>query len=97
MKSGKALQEQVWYQDERLRSVVMREDASWRKMFPVQPPAPISMVLRGGGCTDDGMGTIQHGHITPAFAHLHTPGARMGLIYDILIDEIEGTPNALFL
>lgn len=89
------MQKEPWYQNESLRALVLREGASWRKMYPVQPPARLCMVLEGGGCTDvQAMGTVEVGTVNKAFEHLQAPGVRMGLIYDIIIQRVEWNDGA---
>jgi hypothetical protein len=80
------LRQLEWFCDDRRRNAVLRDDASWRKMFPVQPPAPIDKVVKGGGC--DAYECIEHGVIEPVFQHLQHKGARMGLIYDIILQQL---------
>jgi hypothetical protein len=92
MISVQDIREYEWFRDGRRRNAVLREDASWRKMYAVQPPAPIGKVVKGGGC--DAYEYIDHGVIEPPFQHLQDKGARMGLIYDIVLQELVGTPEA---
>jgi hypothetical protein len=76
-----ALRKQEWYQDERRRETVLRTDASWRRMFPVQPPVKIDAVVWSGEmCCYEG-NTEQHGSVS---AESQKAGATMGLIWDTI-------------
>jgi len=80
----KWFQRMAWFADEARRRAVLRADASWRRMYPVQPPARIdSVVANGWCCTLEEDVTL--GEISARFEHLQEGGARMGLIYDILV------------
>jgi hypothetical protein len=92
MISVSEMRELDWFQDPNRRNMVLRKDASWRKMFPVQPPASIDKVVQGEEC--DGYYLLQHGVITSQFQSIQAQGARMGLIYDILIRELVDNPAA---
>jgi hypothetical protein len=80
------MRELDWFKDESRREQVLREEASWRKMFPIQPPAPITGLVDNSTCgcwTDDGEGVVKEG-----LQDLST-GARMGLLYDIVVELID--------
>lgn len=65
---------------------MLREEASWRKMFPIQPPAPITGLVDNSTCgcwTDDGEGVVKQG-----LQDMST-GARVGLLYDIVVELID--------
>ena len=77
-----------WYQNEKTRSAVLRPEASWRKMYPVQPPAKIVGVKTAGSCGC----AWERGEakLGDPFHQLQENGATMGLIYDVLIYLVEG-------
>jgi hypothetical protein len=70
------------------RTQVLRPEASWRRMFPVQPPAKIEEFHENSGCCDR---TYNYGVIASSFQNLQSSGASMGLIYDICVHLLEGT------
>jgi len=75
-----------WYMDETRREKVMREDASWRRMLPISPSAPITTLTDVSTCgcwTDDASGTVKPGLQDPE------TGCTMGLLYDIMIECID--------
>ena len=76
-----------WFQHPQRRKALLREDASWRRMFPVQPAAKIDTVDRYTDCSPP-FG-IQH-TMDEDFCHMQTNGATMGLIYDIIVDRCIG-------
>jgi hypothetical protein len=82
-----------WFQDETRRDAVLRVDASWRKMYPVRPPAKIDFVVTSGWCCTYFV-DVSRGVITTEFEHLQERGARMGLIYDILVNLLDNYSNS---
>ncbi|CAH0058219.1 unnamed protein product [Clonostachys solani] len=77
---------QEWYRNESHRHKVLRPDASWRRMFPVQPPAKLEEVrifshdwclYRAGRRTRARLGR----DLQP----IQEPGIRMGLLYDLVV------------
>jgi hypothetical protein len=72
-----------WYKDLNRRSSVLMEDASWRKMYPVQPPAKIDEIVLNASCgcdsVDDSL-IIAKNH-----QHEQEDGAKMGLLFDALV------------
>ena len=84
------MRELDWFKNTSQRSRVLREDASWRSMFPVQPPAPIGKVIRGENC--DGYILLEHAVISSQFESSQVRGAPMGLIYDVLTQELVDNP-----
>lgn len=77
----------TWFENTSKREATLREDASWRRMFPVQLPARIERITRIADCycgQFDSQGVIR-----PEFENLQVSGARMGFIYDILVHFLE--------
>ncbi|CAI6088023.1 unnamed protein product [Clonostachys chloroleuca] len=75
-----------WFTDENYRERMIREDASWRRMFPVQPPAKLESIKIWSHhfCVN------RLGHCVPAqlgsqCQHLQETGIKMGLLYDIVV------------
>jgi hypothetical protein len=75
-----------WYTDEFYRERMLHENASWRRMFPVQPPAKLELIKifshheylnRFGRCVPAQLGS-QH-------QHLQETGIKMGLLYDLVV------------
>lgn len=77
-----------WYQDEAWRGAVLRSDASWRSMYPVQPPARVEKVILDGWCCT-GRFIIELAKINPELQESQAPGALMGLIYDVVINLLD--------
>ncbi|KAL3423895.1 f-box domain protein [Phlyctema vagabunda] len=81
------LQEHDWFRDIDRRAAVVRPEASWRRMFPVQPPAKIDHIEEA---TDCGCGAIiEKGPLASDLQYLHGVGAPMGLIMDIIVQDID--------
>ncbi|KAK2804698.1 hypothetical protein FQN50_006538 [Emmonsiellopsis sp. PD_5] len=94
------LTEMSWAQDARKKSAVLRPTASWRRMFPVQPPARIDVIKRRGYCCLYRM-VRRDARIRDEFEYLQGGdggggGARMGLIYDLLVDGLERWADGRF-
>jgi hypothetical protein len=86
-----------WYKDDHRRSGLLQPEASWRRMFPVQPPARIEEVvinLPGCGCGRWDIKKI--GVISDEFQHLQEKGASMGLIWDISVQLLDDNPVGSF-
>lgn len=89
------INEQNWFQDENRRMSVLRPEASWRRMLPVQPPARIDRISWIGncGCSE----YFNKGGISSQYEYLQADGARMGLIYDILVHYVEDWSGYFFI
>lgn len=85
-----------WFNDSVHLKTILREDASWRRMLPVQPPALIDRVMWDftcyccGGISSDevDLDNLQDRQVT---------GAPMGLIYDIVVQMLDGDSHTIFL
>jgi hypothetical protein len=75
-----------WYQDETTRRKILQTDASWRHMYPVQPPAKLgSLEVRSQDtCLQMDFGPY-YGRLAEAYQHIQKPGLTMGSLFDILI------------
>ncbi|KAL2066595.1 hypothetical protein VTL71DRAFT_2666 [Oculimacula yallundae] len=82
-----------WYKDEMRRAQVLREDASWRKMFPVQPPAMVEGVKKCGGCQCAGNEWINMSVKEEYWNQEKEGGLRMGGLWDLLVHILEGEPQ----
>ena len=77
-----------WYADEYRRMRVLSPEASWRRMFPVQPPpARIEEIYTEGGCSC--FYRIAKGVIREHFQHLQEPSVTMGFLWDVGIHVLE--------
>jgi len=88
-----------WYQDEYLRRHVLSPEASWRRMFPVQPPpAQIEGIYVEGGCSC--FYQLKKGVIRDHFQHLQERGVTMGFLWDVAIhvlnDQSQSDPAFFF-
>lgn len=83
MVSIKQLMKEPFFSDPDKRARVLREDASWRNMFPVQPPARIEKMVQGNGCWF--FDSAMFGRLSSTYEHLNDPGAHMGFIYDYFV------------
>jgi hypothetical protein len=75
-----------WFTDEFYRDRMIREDASWRRMFPVQPPAKLESIK----IWSHHFCVSLFGHCVPAqlgsqYQHLQETGMKMGLLYDLVV------------
>jgi len=84
-----------WYADQHYRDIVLRREASWRRMYPVQPPARIESSLKIGECC------LQEFYETPVEVkghqrELQQEGAQMGLLYDVIVHLLNARKESLF-
>jgi hypothetical protein len=85
-----------WYKDGSRKKKIMREDASWRRMYPVQPPARIEKVVKTGGCQCVGE-TKKTGWVKEGFwAQEEKGGVIMGGLWDLLVHVIDSEPYGEF-
>lgn len=77
------LMEEPFFSDPDKRARVLREDASWRKMFPIQPPARIHKTVQGNGVWF--FKSAIFGTFSSNYESINDPGARMGFIYDYFV------------
>jgi len=84
-----------WCKDGNRRGRVLRQEASWRRMFPVQPPARIERTIHTSGCGCERY-YVEKGVIADEFQYLQENGASMGLIWDICVDGLIGPHACLF-
>jgi hypothetical protein len=81
-----------WHKDHRRRERVLYPGASWRRMFPIQPPARIANVYSEGGCSC--FYQVHEGVIADHFQHLQERGATMGLLWDVAIHLLDKEPES---
>lgn len=100
MPSFDNLKQLPWFLDEKRRSSVLHPNASWRRMFPVQPPAKLEQVIHRmhamGGDSE------ACGALVPHLQDYQVGGTRMGLLYDVLVgclrqDSARADANAFFI
>lgn len=75
-----------WFSDSTQRERTMRPDASWRKMYPVQPPAKLDLIKihSHDGCLYK-RGTLFPARLGEAYQRQQDEGIRMSLLYDIIV------------
>lgn len=76
-----------WFKDEGRRQKVLRPEASWRRMFPVQPPARIEHMVSAGGCGC--YYETMNGVIPDHFQHLQERGTSMGLLWEVAVHMLD--------
>ena len=74
---------------------MLRKDASWRRMFPIQPPAGIEGVVTNGWCCCYEE-YERRGVISNKFQYLQEHGATMGLLYDVSVLLIDSHADGWF-
>lgn len=94
---------QPCFLDEGERKRVVRPEASWRKMFPMQPAPRIERVSMSGGCYCGGK-TNEECVVAEGFEGRQDgsvegeggKGARMGLVWDVLVWIFDEWPEVSF-
>ena len=85
-----------WYKDVSRREKVMREEATWRRMFPIQPQARIEKVVRKGGCRCVG-NERRTGWVRGEFWDQEKEnGVRMGGLWDLVMHVLDTEPLGEF-
>jgi hypothetical protein len=69
--------------DMRFRKAIMRPDASWRRMYPIQPPARIHEIRLWGLCCGDS--DDEWVSIRKEYEYMQQHGSTMGFIYDVSV------------
>lgn len=69
-----------WYQEPASRKAVLRSDASWRRMFPVQPPAKVGQIDDSYSC-----GCFSEEFTALLVEEAQDGGIKMGMLYDVVI------------
>lgn len=95
--SPRDLKHDEGFEDLEYRETLLREEASWRSMFPIQPPARIENILQSNNCCTGYNGTTRF-KLSEETQLRQPNGAPMGLIYDIMIhllDEDSGSSTAI--
>ena len=77
------LKELPWFQDEERRDSVINPIASWRYMFPVQPPAKLDKVIRRIHAQRGD--SERSGELASDLQEDQSDGVKMGLLYDVLV------------
>jgi hypothetical protein len=81
-----------WHKDHRHRERALYPEASWRRMYPIQPPTRIECVYSEGGCSC--FYQIREGVIADHFQHLQDRGATVGLLWDVAIHLLDKEPES---
>lgn len=67
------------------RNKMMGKDASWRKMYPVQPPAVLHDISVDLQCGCEDHPVMQYGEMKwPYYKYFHMQGPKLGYIWDLL-------------
>jgi len=88
---AKCIREMAWYKNPQRRSAILNEKASWRRMFPMQPPVKIKQVILAQcyDCARHGRRLEASRVIRGEYHYLQHNGIRMGLLYDLLVELME--------
>ena len=94
------LKKLLWFQDEARRDSVLNPIASWRYMFPVQPPAKLDKIIQRTHAM--GGDSESSGELASDLQEDQSDGVRMGLLYDVLFgflmkDSARAGANELFI
>ncbi|RDW63225.1 uncharacterized protein DSM5745_10336 [Aspergillus mulundensis] len=90
------LREQAWFVDERTRQAVLRPEASWRRMFPSDPPPRLGCIeMWLGGCCCGG-NVISASLSTPFDGTNREQGIRMGMLWDAVFFVVDDNPSGGF-
>ena len=93
---GWGLRDLSWTRENSRRAAILHRDASWRKMFPVQPPAKITYLQEEVPCCTNRI--WEHvGILSAEFERLQESGIRMGLLYDLVAHMVDGVECGVFL
>ncbi|VUC35952.1 unnamed protein product [Clonostachys rosea] len=82
-----------WYTDEFYRERMLRESASWRRMFPVQPPAKLDSIkiYTYDYCIHNIPRCIP-AQLGSQYQQLQETGIKMGLLYDLVVHLNSANP-----
>ena len=81
-----------WFVDNSRRATVLRPEASWRRMFPVQPPPRIAALDLWSFCC-----TNTTHHSVGEVDGDRGERATMGLIYDVVVETLDSNADPSFL
>jgi len=84
-----------WYKDADRRRRILHPEASWRRIFPVQPLARIEHVTPRGGCYCIDV-ERREGAIRDDFQILQENGAMMSFIWDVTVHFMNAVPESNF-
>ncbi|VUC20485.1 unnamed protein product [Clonostachys rosea] len=86
-----------WLSDASRCEKMLYPDASWRRMFPVQPPAKLETITinRYDSCVRSACETLPT-RIGSKHQHLQEPGIKMGLLFDLLVRMDMMHPHTAF-
>lgn len=86
-----------WFTDPARRDAVLRLEASWRRMFPVQPPAKLEAIkiFTYDFCDYDDDIELVRAELGSAYQRLQQVGIKMGLLFDLIthLDSIHSQPS----
>jgi hypothetical protein len=92
--SAPKIHEQNWFcvMENSRRAAILRPEASWRRMFPIQPPARIAEIDLGSLCCTNNI----HHSVGELPSGDQQDGARMGLIFDMVVSGLDTNANSSF-
>lgn len=90
-----------WNEDPARREAVLRPEASWRRMLPIQPAAPIDGFVLNDWNVAEGEPVLEWAEVDPS-RHASNMASRwdlgdsatMGLLYDIVVRHLGSERNA---
>jgi hypothetical protein len=91
--SHQNIQQQAWFLDTSRRTTVLNPVASWRRTFPVQPPAKIDRLSSFMHCRQL-YGEQRNATLRAEFEEQQKDGARMSLIYDMIVGWLDSDASA---
>lgn len=90
----------AWGEDGTARDQILRSEASWRRMFPVQPAVGIGMLRFAGGCQCGGLdhedAVLAEGLLRERMGEAQGGAANMGLWWDVVVYVAEEWPTLRF-
>lgn len=84
-----------WITEKSRRAAILHQDASWRKMFPVQPSAKIVYLQEEVPCCTNQIWE-NVGVLSAEFERLQDSGSRMGLLYHLVAHMVDGVEFGVF-
>ena len=80
-----------------MRERILRPEASWRRMFPVQPPARLEgIIILDTGCCFPANHSPFRARLGRQHQPLQEPGIRMGMLFDLVAHISEFNPQSSF-
>ncbi|KAF2671982.1 hypothetical protein BT63DRAFT_185168 [Microthyrium microscopicum] len=87
--SADVVKDMQWFVDKERRNAVLRPDASWRRMFPIQPPIKLREIQFEHYYPCVYSTRTPRAQISSEFDELQEHGIKMGLLYDLVISQLD--------